>query len=456
MASNGEGSSGHADRKPRLLFCTIDASGHASPLLRIASQLATGGFDITFLTGKDFHESVVKFGGKPLAVQSLDPDIMAAYAKMPDGLEKAARGIDIVFIKSAPYHYKSLCDALEAMNNEDPTWPIVIVGDVPFSGTHPLYMGAPLPKGLTKRPPILGIHAISYLSDSQDAFPFGMGLAPDTSEEGRVKMEEARKMAKTGPFSLLVDAQTEVMQQLGAVDYKAPGSLFDTWANAHDIVLQMCPPSLEYPISDRHEKFRFAGAVTRLPAGPDEKASYPAFWDKVTSGERKLVVVTQGTVSIDYSQLIMPTLTALGGREDVFVVAILGIKGAALPEDFEVPANAHVIDYLAYDLILPYTSAFVNNAGYGGFIHGITNGVPMVMAGASEDKPDVAMRGEWAGVGINLRTGEPSAEQLSEAVDKVLEDSSFKDKVVSIQKENEQMNAIKKVEEAILELTSRQ
>lgn len=38
----------------------------------------------------------------------------------------------------------------------------------------------------------------------------------------------------------------------------------------------------------------------------------------------------------------------------------------------------------------------------------LAQGVPLVAARQSEDKPEVCTRIEWAGVGINLKTGKPT------------------------------------------------
>jgi UDP:flavonoid glycosyltransferase YjiC (YdhE family) len=49
----------------------------------------------------------------------------------------------------------------------------------------------------------------------------------------------------------------------------------------------------------------------------------------------------------------------------------------------------------------------------------------MVVAGATEDKKEVAARVAWSGTGINLRTGRPSARALRRAVQRILQDPQF-------------------------------
>jgi UDP:flavonoid glycosyltransferase YjiC (YdhE family) len=54
--------------------------------------------------------------------------------------------------------------------------------------------------------------------------------------------------------------------------------------------------------------------------------------------------------------------------------------------------------------------------------------VPLVVAGASEDKPEVAARVEWAGVGLDLRTDRPAPEAVGRAVDRVLGEGRFRER----------------------------
>ena len=50
----------------------------------------------------------------------------------------------------------------------------------------------------------------------------------------------------------------------------------------------------------------------------------------------------------------------------------------------------------------------------------------MIIGGATEDKPEVAARAEWAGIGVNLRTGSPSPEQVRAAAEEIFANSRYK------------------------------
>ncbi|WP_448389798.1 glycosyltransferase [Microbacterium aurum] len=134
--------------------------------------------------------------------------------------------------------------------------------------------------------------------------------------------------------------------------------------------------------------------------------------------------MTQGTIAnADLSQLIGPTLEALAG-DDVLVVASLGgrVGGALGP----VPANARTAAYLPYDRLLPLTDVVVTNGGYGGVQQALAQGMPLVVAGKTEDKVEVAARVGWSGAGIDLRTNTPSAAGVRGAVRQVLSDGRYR------------------------------
>lgn len=440
----------HVNLKPRLLVCASPTSGHTGPVIRIVSELATRGYQITFLAGEQFHDAIRKFGGTPVLLPP-EPETWISRMELPPGEPRFIYDMEHFFILPTARRQQHLYQTLEMMQMKDSRTPIVIITETFFLGSNPMCLGAPMPRGFTVRPKVINIHSLPYVAYSRDAAPFGRAMLPDTTTEaGRSKIQvEWDKITRLdSPWVPLMDIEEDMYAKLGATEYKRPLASFDTWMLSSDITLQMCVPSLEFPRSDMPSKVRFAGTVPPRA----KNYEYPDFWLDVVRGDKKVVVVTQGTVATDLSHLLMPTIRALAGLNDVLTVAILGTRGASLPDDFIVPANARIVDYLPYDAILPHAHAFVSNAGYGGFMHGIINGVPMVLGGHNEDKPEVAMRAAWAGVGINLETDQPQDDQLTIAVRTILDDPRYLERVSQIKQENEKIETIKVVEDAIVEV----
>jgi UDP:flavonoid glycosyltransferase YjiC (YdhE family) len=61
--------------------------------------------------------------------------------------------------------------------------------------------------------------------------------------------------------------------------------------------------------------------------------------------------------------------------------------------------------------------------------------VPLVVAGTTEDKTEIAARAEWAGVAVNLRTENPAPEAVLAAVEEVISNSKYKERALVLEKE---------------------
>jgi UDP:flavonoid glycosyltransferase YjiC (YdhE family) len=159
---------------------------------------------------------------------------------------------------------------------------------------------------------------------------------------------------------------------------------------------------------------------------------------------------------------------------DVLVIAILGWAGATLALSDAVatptgtdgaagpagavagpklpPDNARVADFLSYDAVLAHADAWVHNAGFGAVNHGIAHGVPMVVAGEGMDKTENARRVAWSGVGIDLGTARPTRHMVRRAVDTVLEDGSWRERVGALRRESEELDPCGIIHEELLRL----
>ena len=89
------------------------------------------------------------------------------------------------------------------------------------------------------------------------------------------------------------------------------------------------------------------------------------------------------------------------------------------------PMNTFVAEYIPHDLLLPKVDVMVTNGGYGAVQRALSMGVPLVVAGNTEDKPEVAARVAWTRAGINLRTGTPTPGAVRAAVREVLNDGRY-------------------------------
>lgn len=394
------------------LLCSSPVQGHVAPIIAIARDLVARGHDVTVLTGSRFRDAVEAAGAAHRALGGIaDYDDRNIQDHLPDrdryrGIAKLQYDIQTIFIKTVPDQTRALEAAVADLA------PDAILVEAAFAGIIPLLLDGP-----ANRPPVLAVGVVPLSQSSRDVAPYGLGLAPMPGAVGRVRNRVLNLLVQKVLFRQTQKLANETMEALGRPTLDEfvldQSRLFDRF-------LQLSPAEFEYPRTDLSSNLRFVGTV--LPPAPIA-GPLPEWWSELDS-ERPVVHVTQGTIdNKDFSRLVRPTLDALADR-DVLVVVATG--GRPVEELGELPANARAAEFLPYDLLLPKTDVFVTNAGFGGTQYALSHGVPLVTAGDTEDKPEVSMRAEWAGVGVNLKTGTPTAAAIRTGVDRVLADAGYR------------------------------
>jgi UDP:flavonoid glycosyltransferase YjiC (YdhE family) len=344
-----------------------------------------------------------------------------------------------LFIDPIDRQHRAVRALLADAEREQPGEPVVVLHDTGFLGMWPVLLGAP---GVRPQR-VIGIGVTPLPLTSIDTAPFGFGLAPDSSEAGRARNRSLNAMVVNDVFAGAQSHLAKTMQALGA--RATPPFVFDGMVSMPDRYLQMSIAALEYARSDAPAGLRYAGALPfATPA-----FSPPAWWEDVL-GAKQVVAVTQGTLANrDFDDLIQPTLLALADL-DVVVVAVTGRADADIGP---VPANARVAEFIPFDQLLPHVDVLVSNGGYGGIRQALGAGVPLVVAGESEDKAEVAARAAYTGAAINLATSRPSVAAVRAAVDAVLTDPGYRRQARRLQADYARHDALAAVDACVLELT---
>jgi UDP:flavonoid glycosyltransferase YjiC (YdhE family) len=105
-------------------------------------------------------------------------------------------------------------------------------------------------------------------------------------------------------------------------------------------------------------------------------------------------------------------------------------------------------------LLLPKVDVFETNGGYNTVNQALKYGIPLVTAGLTEDKADVNARVEWSGAGIDLKTNTPTAEALSKAVGRVLDQPRYRSSAEQLSTEFAKLDTRQEVLRIFDELTS--
>lgn len=394
-----------------LLFAASPSHGHVTPLLVMARHLVGRGHRVRFITGTRFADRVRASGAEfvPLTGDA-DFDLDDPHAHDPGG--RGRRGIDLVrfnvetfFVRPVP----TQADVIDAAIAAEPV--DVVLADALFLGAAAL-----LARPRTERPAVISLSVVPLAILDPDVPPIGFGLKPIRGPIGRLRNRALQAIALR-MFRRVFRQLADAMRARG-IDAE-PG--FD-WLTAADLIVQTTVPEFEYPRSRPVPNLRFIGPVSR---GAVSDLPLPDWWPELDDG-RRVVHVTQGTVANkDFTELVIPTLRALAGHPLHVVVATGGRPLDALPEDL--PGNTRVAEFLPYDRLLPRTDVYITNGGYGGVHVALEHGVPVIAAGRTEDKPDVAARIEWSGAGLDLHTDRPAEGKIRAAVDRVLHDDRYRD-----------------------------
>ena len=406
---------------PSYLLCAPPMHGHVMPVIELARGLLARGAGVTVLTGRRYEETVVRSGltFAPLPAEvDYDEDDLEAWLPgiaQARGVAGISFGMIGMFARVIPGQWRAV-QALLASERFDG-----VIGDLAFTGLAP-YSARPA----AERLPVIGVSSAPVAMSSVDTGPFGLVLRPATTVFGRLRNRALNAFLLRGPLKSVGVAVDRALAEVGAAP--ATLSFYDQPYRASDRMFQLSIPELEYPRRELPDTVRFVG-----PMHPRHRVAtaLPDWWDDLDSG-RPVVHVSQGTMdNRDLGRVIVPTLRALAD-EDVLVVATTGgrpVEDVTRAMGGRVPSNARLAEYVPHDELLPRCDVFVTNGGFGGVQRALAAGVPLVVAGATEDKPEVAARVQWAGYGIDLRTGTPTPEQVRGAVRRVLADDALRRRV---------------------------
>ncbi|MBW4698495.1 MAG: glycosyl transferase, UDP-glucuronosyltransferase [Aphanocapsa lilacina HA4352-LM1] len=410
----------------RFLIGTVPVVGHIGPAAPIARKLVERGHAVWWYTGKAFQATVEATGARfaPI-VSGLDysdlsnvPEAWLAQRNALRGLDQLKFDLKHFFIEAALGQVQDLQALLQDFPAD------VLLADNCFRGAAWVHeLGGP---------PWAEFGTTVLPARSRDTAPFGLSVQPSASPLGRLRNRGLHWLLQSVLFRDVQTYMNAVRARLGLPPV-AQG-FFDV-TSAY-LYLQGTIPAFEYPRSDLPAQVHFIGPL--LP-NPPAHFTAPTWWEQLRT-HRPVVHVSQGTVATEPADLLVPTLRALEG-ENVLVVATTGGRPVEDVAFVPLPQNARVERFIAHYHLLPHVDVMVTNGGYNGVQMALAHGIPLVVAGKSEDKPEVAARVAWAGVGIDLKTKTPKPEQIRTAVKKLLSEPVYKDKAQLLQAEMARFDA---------------
>jgi UDP:flavonoid glycosyltransferase YjiC (YdhE family) len=411
------------------LFASIPVLAHTTNPLPFAQRLLERGHQVLWYASAAYHEPLAAAGATVFPYRRAH-DFGGAvledefpWLRTTGTIATLRRGFAEIFVGGAPDRVADLQEIIAA---------------------HPV--DAVLTEGLTFAPglvhelggPVWATYGDGPLPPSgPETPPFGPGLLPMRGPLGTARNALVGAVGRRLVFGPADRRYREIRRDLGLPPADRP--VMETMMSPF-LHLQGCTPAFEYPQPRLPEQVHWVGALR-----PDPPAEWepPAWWSRVTDTGRPVVLVSQGSLRPDVTELLVPAIRGLAGL-DVTAVVVTGQADPSVVVEAlggELPPNVLLSRFVPYDVVLPHVSVFVTNGGYTGVTLALSHGVPLVQAGMTEEKHEIAARIEWTGVGVRLGTTRPTPEAVAGGVRRVLDDLRYRGAAGRVQAEMAQHDA---------------
>lgn len=387
-----------------ILLATNAGRAHVGPCLPVVRELISRGHQVAWYTGDRYADTVRAAGASFVAPQPgafLDMDTVEQDFPELATMKGHQRGpwwVEHVFVEPIPAQYQDLKRAATEHAAD------VVLADSTLAAASLLHeLDGRLWATLSLAPMAV---------PDPDVPPFGMGWQPGSSPLHRLRNRLVAKLGDRMVMRAPLERMNAIRAELGL---PAVSSTFAANATPY-LYLQATVPAFEYPRSTLPPQVRFVGPL--YPPPPAE-ATLPGWWPELSG--RRVVLVTQGTSATAPQQLITPALQGLADFDGLVVCT--SARGSDIGG---LPANVRLADFLPYDQLMPKLSAIVTNGGYGTVHAALRAGVPLVVAGSTEDKPEVCARVAWSGAGLRLAPSKVTPQRIAAAVQTALREPRYR------------------------------
>jgi UDP:flavonoid glycosyltransferase YjiC (YdhE family) len=417
----------------RVLIATSAGTSHVGKLAPAARELVRRGVDVAWYAGAGYRDAVRATGAHflPGSAAAL-PEMDAIEERHPDlvGMpppRRAAWWLEHMFVAPAQAQYAELSSALADFPAD------VVLADSTV-------LGAGLLHEIEHRLWATVSLAPMAIPDP-DVPPFGTGWLPGRGPLYRLRNTLAGRAGEAVVMRGALRRMNAIRAGLGLPPVRSP---FAGNATPY-LYLQATAAGFEYPRRALPPQVRFVG-----PLLPDPPADFtpPTWWPELERG--RTVLVSQGTVATSTAGLVEPTARALAGS-DLLVVA----TGRGTGHLSGLGPNIRTAPYLPHQALMPKIAVVVTTGGYGTVQLALRHGVPLVTAGATEDKPEVCARVAWSGAGVYLRGGHPAPDRIGAAVRQVLDDPTYRARARSLADEFARHDAPAEIADHLADLVAR-
>ncbi|MCM3768612.1 macrolide family glycosyltransferase [Neobacillus niacini] len=361
----------------RVLFINGGSEGHVNPTVGVVQELISRGEEVVYFTIEDFRERVEKTGA---TVKTFDAQkfISAFISGGRKNLLERINGL----LRTADIMIPSVLEQIEGERFD------YIIHDSMFGCGRLLAQILKLP----------AVNSCTSFAQSEASFNH--------------MFKQLEKNIPTDTFDEYKRLSAAVEEKYG-VRIHSP---YEVFCNPAPLTIVYTIRELQPSIEEFDQSYKFVG---------------PSITSRQTDGNfdltlikgKSLIYISLGTVfnqAVDFYRLCFH---AFGNTEHT---VIMSIGGKVQPSELgEIPENFIVKNYVPQMEILKQTKLFITHGGMNSVHEGLYFGVPLIVIPQSADQPAIAEQVAHIGAGIQLQMQTLTANQLLEAVDRVLNQPSF-------------------------------
>ncbi|EFY92538.1 hypothetical protein J3458_021678 [Metarhizium acridum] len=412
-------------------------AGHTYPMQAVAQALVAHGHTVLWLSNPDNEARVLATGANFIptkAIAALDSPLISAHKT---GLfDQPQSGLDRRLLAQVA-DYRAALAALDAD---------VLLVDVLPQGARALYQLGEIPVYAT-----LGV--IPLYTSALNAPLAASGAAPPASWAGwlaNAARQLASRFVETPLF--LRPAVNHQRRALGLHNLGF-GEPLEEYTYSPHLHIQASSLQLEFnqlPSTASHQKHTvFVGPLVTQTS--TDMSKLPSWWSGLSGQKKTIIGITQGTLAMDPTSLVIPSIKALQDDAGLALVVISPYE-AEIRSSTRRTENVYHAAWLPYDILLPRLALLITNGGYGSITQALSHGVPLLCAGRSEDKRDTAARVTYSGLGIDLKTDSPDVESVRQAAYAILGDESYRSRARKMGDELKRLGGADAAVEALEEL----
>ena len=427
----------------RYLLFALDGDGSNPPFIAVAQQLHSAGHHITF-AGYSSQQKMVEASGFTFVLLAQSSKKQALHSNHAITAQTLA-------MMANDDHFTEVPSIIADVHPDR-----IVIDCMMLSGQVALQREAA--KGTALPPVTLLFHSTTSGMGCLDLIPLpfinqlrGMaGLPPlDVYNTGVLHdmINILRQQYDLAPITSLFDQWASILQQLpGSRALLATVPELET-AEYADMVKAMPEGSFVYigaqiPRADRpiHVEASLKAPSTATTAAA-WSASLPFDVNESSTSSTPLIVASfnSGRTFPQVSH-INRVGAALGGTQ-TRPYKLLVTYAAQQLDELHVPSNVGLTSYIPHSLVLPLSSACITHCGHGTLTAALSHGIPVVCLPNMGDQVILSGRVQELGAGVVLDGEKATPDEIRAAVDRVLDEPSFKAKAMELKAKYDALKA---------------